>query len=130
MTDVLVFKLPTSTQLCSHGSPRPLEDVPDGLCHSLSVDLSNTGWAQKRLINKLSGNSLGTVTRIRRIIIITFGTSVVMHNGITFGAGIGVGVNDHDIVTEAPYQTLALQKVTYPRTLHHIWYWTKRYRYN
>ena len=50
----------TSRQLCSNGSPRPSEDVPDGLCHSLPVNLSNTAWAQKRLINKLSGNTFGT----------------------------------------------------------------------
>ena len=36
------------------------EGVPDGLCHSLSVDLSNAAWAQRRLINKLSGNTFGT----------------------------------------------------------------------
>ena len=56
------------------------------------MDLSNTAWAQRGLINKLCGNAFGTVTRIRPIIIITFGTTnVVVLNGITFGAGIGVG---------------------------------------
>ena len=39
---------------------RPPEEIPDGLCYSLSVDLSNTAWAQRRLINKLSGNTFGT----------------------------------------------------------------------
>ena len=42
------------------------------------------------LINKLSGNAYDAVTSIRPIIIITFGSAnVVVHNGITFGAGIG-----------------------------------------
>ena len=37
---------------------------------------------------------------IRSIIIITFGTtSVVMHNDITFGAGIGIDSHDCNIVT-------------------------------
>ena len=35
-------------------------EVSDGLCHSLSVDLSNTAWTQRRLINKLSGNTFVT----------------------------------------------------------------------
>ena len=42
-------------------------------------------------MNKLPGNVFGTVTKIRPIIIITFGTTNdVVHNGITFGAGIDV----------------------------------------
>ena len=53
---LLVFELPTPRQLCSNGSPRPSEDVPGGLCHSLSVDLSNTAWAQTGLKNELSEN--------------------------------------------------------------------------
>ena len=40
-------------QLCPNGSPR-LSEVPDGLYHSLSVDLSNTAWAQTGLINELT----------------------------------------------------------------------------
>ena len=60
---LLVFDLPTPRQLCSNGSPRPSE-VLDGLCHSLSVDLSNTAWALTGLINELSENAFGTVTRI------------------------------------------------------------------
>ena len=44
---------------CSNGSPR-LSEVQNGLCHSLCVDLSNTAWVQRRLINKLSGNTIGT----------------------------------------------------------------------
>ena len=40
---------------------------------------------------------------MRPIIIITFGTTnIVMHNGITFGAGIGIGSGDRDIVTVVP----------------------------
>ena len=57
---VHIFELPTARQICSNGSPRLLEKVLDGLCHSLSVDLSNTAWAQRRLINKLSGNTFRT----------------------------------------------------------------------
>ena len=36
--------------------PRPSKEVLGGLCHSLSVDLSNTAWAQAGLINELSEN--------------------------------------------------------------------------
>ena len=36
---------------------RPLEEVPDKVCHSPSVDLSNTTWAQRGLVNKLPGNA-------------------------------------------------------------------------
>ena len=57
---LLVFELPTPRQLCSNGSPWPSEEVPDELYHSLSVDISNIVWAQRRLINKLSGNTFGT----------------------------------------------------------------------
>ena len=56
----------------------------------------------------------------------TFGTSVVGHNGITLGAGIGVGGPDRDIVTLVLYpsivlhlvpdQAIVLQMVTDPRT--------------
>ena len=106
------FFLFLSCQLFSNGSHRPSEEFPDGLCHSLFVDLSNTTWARTELINKLSGNAFdavtrirpkskyrdnyntafGAVTRIRPIIIITFGTAnVVVHNGISFGTGTRVG---------------------------------------
>ena len=61
---LLVFEMSTPRQLCSNGSPWPSE-VLDGLSHSLSVDLSNTPWAQAGLINELSKNAFGTVTRIR-----------------------------------------------------------------
>ena len=57
---VLAFELPTPRQLCSNGSPWQSEKVPDRLFHSLSVDLSNTAWAQRKLISKLSGNTFGT----------------------------------------------------------------------
>ena len=46
------------------------------------------------------------MTRIRPIIIITFGTSIVMHNGITFGAGICIGSHDHNIVTVVQCQDI------------------------
>ena len=50
----------------------------------------------------------GTVTRIRPIIIITFGTtSVVMHNDITFGADIGVDSCERNIVTVVLCQDIA-----------------------
>ena len=39
---------------CSNKLPR-LSEVLDGFFHSLSVDLSNTTWAQRGLINKLPG---------------------------------------------------------------------------
>ena len=78
---------------CQHPGnlvPRPPEEVPNGLCHSQSVDLSNITWALRRLINKVPGNAFGAIIRIRPIIIITFGTTnVVVYNGVTFGAGIG-----------------------------------------
>ena len=46
-----------------------------------------------------------TVTTIRPFINITFGTTnVVMLNGITFGACIGVGFGDHNSLTVVPYQ--------------------------
>ena len=51
------------------------------------MDLSNTTWAQRGLINKLPGNTVGIVARVRPIII-TFGIKNVVHNGLTFGAGI------------------------------------------
>ena len=54
------MELPTPRQLCSNGSPRLSEEILDGLCHLLSVDLSNTVWVQRRLINKLSGNTFAT----------------------------------------------------------------------
>ena len=62
---LFAFEIPTHRKFCSNRSPQSSEEVLDGLCHSLSVDLSNTAWAQKRLINKLSENAFGTVTRIR-----------------------------------------------------------------
>ena len=87
---LLVFESPTLRQLCFNFP----EEVPDELCHSLSVDLSITTWTQRGLINKHSGNAFGAVTRIRSIIIITFGTTnVVVHSGITFSAGISVGTS-------------------------------------
>ena len=57
---LLVLGLLTPRQLCFNGPPQPSEEVPDRMYHSLSGDLSNTAWAQKRLINKLSGNTFGT----------------------------------------------------------------------
>ena len=48
------------------------------------------------MINEQSGNAFGTVNRIKPIIIITFVTTNVVHNGITFGAGIGVGIGNRD----------------------------------
>ena len=107
---------------------RLLEEVLDELCHSLSVDLSNE-WAQRVLINRLPGNasschgakatiknhyrhstSFGPVTRIRPVIIITFGTTDgVVHYGITFSVSVvtpillhqGTGTNL--IISEAYY---------------------------
>ena len=35
------------------------EEVPDELCHSLSVDLPKATWAQRGLINRLPGNVCG-----------------------------------------------------------------------
>ena len=55
--------LQTARQCCSHGSPWPSEEVPNGLCHTLSVDLSNTARAQTGLINELSENAFDTITR-------------------------------------------------------------------
>ena len=47
--------------------------------------------------------SFGAVTRIRQTIIITFSTTIVIvHNGITFGVGIGVSNRDRDIVALVP----------------------------
>ena len=41
----------------------------------------------------------GTVSKIRPIIIITFGTTdIIVHNGIIFGAGIVVGSRDRKFV--------------------------------
>ena len=48
-----------TSSTCSNKPPWPLEEVPDELCYSLSVDLSNTTWAQRGLINKLPGNACG-----------------------------------------------------------------------
>ena len=45
---------------CSNKSPTPPEEFPDRLCHLPSVDLSNTTWAQRGLINKLPGNACGS----------------------------------------------------------------------
>ena len=67
------------------------EKIPHRLCPSLFVDFRNTAWEQRRLMNKLSEKAFGTVTKIRLIIITTFGVSFVGHNGITLGAGTGVG---------------------------------------
>ena len=107
----LGFQLPTPRQLCPNGSLQPSE-VPGGLCHSLSVDLSNTAWAQRELINRRSGNAFsavtrmgpkykyrdnyrtafGAITRITLLIIIIFGTAnIVAHNGIYFGTGTNLG---------------------------------------
>ena len=88
---LFIFKEPTTRQLCSNESPWPFEDVPDVMYYFLSVDLSNTTWAQRGLINKLPGNEFDAVTRIRPSNITTFGATNVVHKGITFGAGIGVG---------------------------------------
>ena len=44
------FFLPFS---CQHS------EILDRLCHPLSMDLSNTTWAQRGLRNKLSGNAYG-----------------------------------------------------------------------
>ena len=42
--------------------------------------------------SKSTMTTIGATTKIRPIIIITFGTTnVVLHNGITFGADIDVG---------------------------------------
>ena len=86
---------------------------PDKSCHSLSVDFSNTTWAQRGLINRLPGNAYGSqktkvpiknhyqhsttfgaVTRIKPKkkypdnYGIAFGTTnMVVYYGITFGAG-------------------------------------------
>ena len=60
MTESSCFELSTLRQLCSNGYPLPSEEVPDGLCHSLSVDPSSTAWAQTGSINELSGNTFGT----------------------------------------------------------------------
>ena len=77
------------------------------------MDLSNTAWPQKGFINNLSGNAFATASRIRPIIIITFGTTnVVLQNGITFGIGIIVGSRDRDIVTEVLSQDI----VTFTQT--------------
>ena len=62
---LLVFELSTPRQLCFNRSPRPSEEIPGGLSHSFYVDLSNTAWAKTGLINELSENAFGTVTRIR-----------------------------------------------------------------
>ena len=57
---LFIFGLLTPRQLCSKRSPRPSEEDPGGLCHSLSVDLLDTSWAQTGLINGRSGNTFGT----------------------------------------------------------------------
>ena len=87
------------------------------------MDLSNTAWAQRGLTNRLSGYAFGAVTRIRPIIIITFGTAtVVVHNGIFFGADTGVGYQRSQYCYSGAVprycyiwyhnQTIALQMVT------------------
>ena len=89
----------------------------DCVIHWSKVNLLNTARAQKELINKLPRNTFGAVTRIRPIIIITFGTTNVAHNSITFETGVGVGSRDRDIVTiftnpsaQAGYDTRSIFK--------------------
>ena len=43
----------------SNKSPKPSE-VPNRLYHLSSVDLTNTTWAQKDLINQQAGNAYGS----------------------------------------------------------------------
>ena len=60
--------------------------------------------------------AIDATTKIRPIIIISFGTSVVMLNGVTFGAGIGIGSCHAKILFHLlPYPN-KLQMVTDPRT--------------
>ena len=74
-----VLELPTPGQLCSNGSPRPSEEVPGGLYHSFSVDLSETG-----LINGLSGKAFGTGPSDSVII------GAGPNHGVTFGTFIRI----------------------------------------
>ena len=94
---LLVFGWPTPTQLCSNGSNRLSGEVPDRLCHSLSVDLSNTAWAQR--------NTFGAVTWIRPIIIITFGSA-------NLALVLVLGIGDHD--RQRYYAKILIHLVPYP----------------
>ena len=118
-----------------------MEEVPDDLCDPLSVDLSNTTWPQRELINKLSGNAcvshgikaiiknryphivtFGTITRIRpkykyhdnyRI---TFGTTNVMvPYGIIFSAGFGFGA----VLLLVPYRSIVFHKYLCINSIRH-----------
>ena len=64
----------------------PSEEVLDRLCHFLSVDLSNTTWALRGLINGLLGNKRGinrtkSKSKYRDKYYTTFGTmtAIVLH---------------------------------------------------
>ena len=120
----ILYQLSLLPHFLPHGATVTLQcsEIPGGLCHSLSVDLSNTALAQRGLINELPGNAFGNVTRIRQvIIIITFDpTNVVLHNGITFGTGIDVDSRDRNIVTVVPYQDIIIFG-TLPKRYHYKW---------
>ena len=45
---------------CNNEPPRPLEEVPDTLCHPPSVDLSNATWLLNELINQIAVNANGS----------------------------------------------------------------------
>ena len=67
------------------------------------------------MINKLPAIPFSAVTRIRLIIIITFGaTIVVVHKGITFGAGIRVVNHDCDVVIVVPCAQDSVPFIPYP----------------
>ena len=99
------------------------QDVPDeswmNSDESLSVDLSNTTWAQWGLINKLSGNAFDAVTRIRPVIIIIFGTrNVVVFYGLTIGIGNRWPRN---LVHLVPY-CIILGTSNWTKRYNQIWY--------
>ena len=85
-------------KLCCNESPRPSEKVSDELCHSLSVVLSNTRLAQRRLVSKQSRNAFGAITRIGPLIIITFGTKILWYTTVLYLALELVLVRCEDIV--------------------------------
>ena len=119
--------MPKLWKLCYNKSLRQFEEVPDELCHFLSPNLSNTSWAKRGSVNTQAGNAFGAVTRIIPIINNNiFGTlNFVVHNGITLGAGIGVGFCDcvnvivvlypSILLHLVPCQTIVPQIVTVPR---------------
>ena len=93
------------------------------------MDLSNTVWAQRELKSRQPRYAFSAATRIRPIIIITFGTTNVVDYSIRFGSGICMDIGDRSIVIFSNHaQSIKLHMVPQMKDLNLKTHSTTRHR--